>query len=92
MFSDDVKMRKLNNDGSYLKVPNVKGINAQEVLISRAIERTKEAEDRRHSEKNKINIGNEELNLKEELEKQEEKDSKREKESIFKKIISIFRK
>lgn len=92
MFSDDVKMRKLNNDGSYFKVPNVKGINAQEVLISRAIERTKEAEARRHSEKNKINVGNEELNLKEELEKQEEKDSKREKESIFKKIISIFRK
>lgn len=92
MFSDDVKMRKLQKDGSYLKVPNVKGINAQEVLISRAIERTKEAEDRRHSEKNKINIGNEELNLKEELEKQEEKDSKREKESIFKKIMSIFRK
>lgn len=91
MFSDDVKMRKLNNDGSYFKVPNVKGINAQEVLISQAIERTKEAEARRHSENN-INIGNEELNLKEELEKQEEKDSKREKESIFKKIISIFRK
>ena len=40
MFSDDVKMRKLQKDGSYAKVPNVKGINAQEVLIRNAISRS----------------------------------------------------
>lgn len=37
MFSDDIKIRKLNSDGNYERVEKTKGINAQEELIKQAI-------------------------------------------------------
>lgn len=49
MFSDDVKIRKLQADGTYTKLPNLTNSNAQEILIKNAIARAKEKEEKRVS-------------------------------------------
>lgn len=87
MFSDDVKLRKLQKDGNYLKVPNVKGINAQEVLIRNAINR---------SEMHEILSSSGNCSLNKTSAKKEIGDSiqteKIENRSLIQKIMDFFRK
>lgn len=88
MFSDDVKMRKLQKDGSYAKVPNVKGINAQEVLIRNAISRsTLEKESLSSLERCSLNKTINKKEIEDSIPKE-----KIENRSLIQKIMDFFRK
>lgn len=88
MFSDDVKMRKLQKDGSYAKVTNVKGINAQEVLIRNAISRsTLEKESLSSSERYSLNKTSDKKEIEDSIQTE-----KIENRSLIQKIMDFFRK
>lgn len=88
MFSDDVKMRKLQKDGSYAKVPNVKGINAQEVLIRNAIRRsTLEKESLSSLERCSLNKTSDKKEIEDSIQTE-----KIENRSLIQKIMDLFRK
>lgn len=88
MFSDDVKMRKLQKDGSYAKVPNVKGINAQEVLIRNAIRRsTLEKESLSSLERCSLNKTSDKKEIEDSIQTE-----KIENKSLIQKIMDFFRK
>ena len=88
MFSDDVKVRKLKNDGSYFKVPNVKGINAQEVLIRNAISRsTLEKESLSSSERCTLNKTSNKKEIEDSIQTE-----KIENRNLIQRIMDFFRK
>lgn len=88
MFSDDVKMRKLQKDGSYAKVPNVNGINAQEVLIRNAISRsTLEKESLSSLERCSLNKTSNKKEIEDSIQTE-----KIENKSLIQKIMDFFRK
>ena len=88
MFSDDVKIWKLDLKGNYEKVPNLTNSNAQEILIENAIQRA-----RLVLKENKTHVLASE-NQKEELNKSLEdtsfKNTKDEKKSFFERIKNLF--
>lgn len=87
MFSDDVKIRKLQSDGTYTKVPNLTNSNAQEILIKNAVARAVEKEEKKKN--HAINQHHEEEIQKEVLLNRDKKEEK-EKVGFFKKLASFF--
>ena len=90
MFSDDVKIRKLDSKGNYEKVPNLTNSNAQEILIENAIQRA-----RLVLKENKTHVlasENQKEELNEFLEDTSFKNTKDEKKSIFERIKNLFGK
>ncbi|MDD7306646.1 MAG: polyphosphate kinase 1 [Peptoniphilaceae bacterium] len=88
MFSDDVKIRKLQADGTYTKVPNLSNSNAQEILIKNAIARAKDKEEKKKS--HAISQTYQEEKLKDENKMIKEAEEK--KVGFLAKLISIFAK
>ncbi|MDO5047744.1 MAG: RNA degradosome polyphosphate kinase [Anaerococcus sp.] len=86
MFADDVKIRKLNSDGSYSKVENKTNSNSQEILIDNAIKRAKAKEEEKRSHAISKNI-------KTDLETKRPKKKKEDGEvSFLEKILLLFRR
>lgn len=88
MFADDVKIRKLQSDGTYTKVPNITNSNAQEILNQKAIERAKKQEviKKTHVISNKKN------NLEENQEKvSSEKTLRKKRPSMLIRILKILK-
>lgn len=88
MFSDDVKLRRLTSTGDYVKVENTKNINAQEVLIQRAIER-REKQDLELAERKNQKKQSRRKALQDGGEKAQ---SGKENKSFFRKILDFFKK
>lgn len=87
MFSDDVKIRKLQSDGTYTKVPNITNSNAQEILNRKAIERAKKEKMVKKSHA----INKQEKILEEKKENVSAKEiQKSKKPSLFTRILKIF--
>lgn len=89
MFSDDVKIRKLQADATYTKLPNLTNTNAQETLIHNAIARAKEKEEKRVSHAINQTQPKEDVTR---VEKNTTNDKKKPKEGFFKRLFRALRK
>ncbi|WP_311531509.1 polyphosphate kinase 1 [uncultured Anaerococcus sp.] len=83
MFSDDVKMRKMDRSGFYKKVDNIKNINAQEVLMIKSIEASKNVKNKNQSDNN--------ININKKIDKKLQKKNMKNR-SFLSYIVSIFKK
>ena len=83
MFSDDVKMRKMDRSGFYKKVDNNKNINAQEVLMKKSIEAFKNVKNKNQSDNN--------ININKKIAKNLQEKNKKNR-SFISNLISIFKK
>ncbi|WP_311537762.1 polyphosphate kinase 1 [uncultured Anaerococcus sp.] len=83
MFSDDVKMRKMDRSGFYKKVDNNKNINAQEVLMKKAIEAFENVKNKNQSDNN--------ININKKIDKKLQEKNKKNR-SFISNLFSIFKK
>ena len=83
MFSDDVKMRKMDRSGFYKKVDNNKNINAQEVLMKKSIEAFKNVKNKNQSDNN--------ININKKIDKKLQEKNKKNR-SFISNLFSIFKK